>query len=253
MSPKLAVCIATYQGAAYIEEQLVSVLAQLGEHDEIYLSDDGSSDATVALAIALSPRISIVSSTRVGGVVANFERVLLAAFEGNCEIFALCDQDDVWLPGRLDAVRRALSSADVVLLDGLVVNQQLEAKGQTISESIGVRKGVWRNLFRNSFIGCCMAFRREVLAVALPFPPNIVWHDWYIGLVAELCFKVARFPEPLILYRRHSMNHSPTGEKSGYSSKKRIWMRVHMVNALFVTLVRRFWKKSPLHRPPHVP
>lgn len=235
----IAVCLASYQGAAYIREQIRSIVDQLLPGDKIYLSDDGSCDGTVALATSLSEDVIVVATSRVGGVVPNFERALAAAYENGAEQFVLCDQDDVWLPERLSQIRRELAKADLVLLNGLLVDAQLVPLGVTIAEAIGVRRGFWRNLCKNSYIGCCMAFRRDLLDLALPFYQGIQWHDWYLGLLAERYFVVSRVQDPTMYYRRHGANHSPTGEKSRYSLGKKIEMRVTMLRAVLSASRRR--------------
>jgi glycosyltransferase involved in cell wall biosynthesis len=235
---RIAVCLASYQGAGFIAEQIQSILPQLQPGDRIYLSDDGSSDSTVEIASGLSASVTVVGAERVGGVVANFERALAAAYAGDAELFVLCDQDDVWLPGRLELIRSGLDKHDLLLLDGLLVDGALAPMGKTISAAVGVRAGFWRNLGKNSFIGCCMAFRRSVLDATLPFPKGIWWHDWYIGLVAEVFFDIKRYSEHTMLYRRHGGNHSPTGEKSRYGLGKKLAIRLTMVRALAVTCAR---------------
>jgi glycosyltransferase involved in cell wall biosynthesis len=218
---KLSICIATYNGSQFIQEQLLSIFPQLQPGDEVLIADDGSQDDTVVRALALGHPVRLVSTTRVGGVVANFERVLWAACGDG---ILLCDQDDVWLPGRVDAIRNALTSHELVLINGEVVDEHLERRGQTIFDAVGMRSGFWANLLRNSFVGCCMAFRRDLLRRVLPFPSGVPWHDWYIGLVAERTGSIVRLRQISMLYRRHGGNFSPTGEKSRNS----LWHRLHM-------------------------
>lgn len=236
---KIAVCIASYQGANFIEAQIISILQQLLPGDKIYLSDDGSTDGTVAIARALSPELIVVGTSRVGGVVRNFERALDAAYKAGADLFMLCDQDDVWLPGRITQVRTELEAADLVVLNGFVVDTDLIPAGRTIAEAVGVRTGFWRNLGKNTYIGCCMAFRRTLLDIALPFPKGIAWHDWFLGLLAERFFVVKRTHEPMMYYRRHGANHSPTGEKSSNTLAKKIEMRLAMLRAVIIAGRRR--------------
>ena len=70
-----------------------------------------------------------------------------------------------------------------------------------------------------------MAFNRKILEKALPFPNPIPMHDTWIGLMAEKYGKTFFLREPLIYYRRHGNNVSPTAEKSSYSLKKKIYHR----------------------------
>lgn len=235
----IAVCLASYCGAQFIAEQIGSILPQLLPGDKIYLSDDGSSDATVAIAKSMSSDVVVVGITRVGGVVPNFERALAAAHAAGFALFVLCDQDDVWLPGHLIHVRSALADADLTQLNGLVVDGDLIPTGRTIADITPLRVGFWPNLGKSSYIGCCMAFRRSVLDMALPFPKGIQWHDWYLALLAEKFLVVSRVQASTMYYRRHGANHSTTGEKSRYSLRKKIAIRIAMLRAVFIAAGRR--------------
>ena len=200
------------------------------------ISDDGSTDETLTLLATYENRIKIIAHARIGGVVANFERVLASA-QG--DVIVLADQDDVWLPGRLDRIRKEIENADVLLLNAKIVDENLNDSGTTLFNVIGIRIGFRVNFVKNGFVGCCMAFRKDVLKIALPFPKNLPWHDWYIGLIGEMFFRVKRIEEPYLLYRRHGNNFSETGGKSKYRIYKKISMRFWMLSALLVALYRK--------------
>ena len=70
------------------------------------------------------------------------------------------------------------------------------------------RTGFLKNIWKNSYIGCCMSFRRELLQTVLPFPSDIPMHDQFIGLMAERRWHVELITRPLIDYRRHGNNVS---------------------------------------------
>lgn len=235
-SPTLSVCMASYNGSAYLRAQIDSILGQLGPDDELLVSDDASTDDTLAILRSYGKRIRIVGTDRSGGVVANFERVMCHATK---DVIALSDQDDVWLDGRVDLIRASLRDCDLVMLNGIVVDGALQSLDTTVFRSVGVRGGFWRNLAKNSFVGCCMAFRRDLVQSALPFPHGLPWHDWLIGLLAELRGGVRRVETPTILYRRHGANFSPTGEKSTFSIAHRLAMRVAVLRAIAQILLRR--------------
>ena len=232
---RITICVATYNGELYIHEQIASIVSQLQAGDEILVADDGSTDATLSIVEGFHDYVKVISCERVGGVVANFERVISAA-SGNAIV--LCDQDDVWLPGRIDLIRHELQSCDLVLLNGQVVDATLKPRGGTIFESVGVRYGFFGNLWKNGFVGCCMAFRAELRDRILPFPKGIPWHDWYVGLVAELLYKVKRIDKVTMLYRRHGSNFSPTGDKSNNSILKKLWMRYRVLRAVALACYR---------------
>lgn len=233
----LSVCIATFNGSKFIDELLLSVIDQLNDGDEIVLADDGSTDDTMAKVLRFRHRIKVVSTKRIGGVVANFERVIEAA---SGDGLVLCDQDDVWLPGRLALIRQSLLRSDLVILNGQIVDENLVSLGKSIFEALGTRAGFWTNLLKNnSFVGCCMAFRRELKDRTLPFPKGVPWHDWYIGLVAECTGRVERIDTITMLYRRHGSNFSATGEKSRYSLLRKLIIRFAVLRSVLISILIR--------------
>ncbi len=238
---KVAVCMATYNGAKYLKEQVDSILSQLQEYDKLYISDDGSTDSTIDILKSyreLNPCLQIVSDIRIGGIVPNFDRTLRAAFLNNYDIYVLADQDDVWLPNKLSVIRKQLSDSDIILSNGLVVDSNLNYLGVSIYDANPPRMGALNNLIKNSYTGCCMAFKHKVLAVALPIPTFAPWHDWYIGLIGELFFNTSKINDLLIYYRRHGGNASPTSEGNGYSILRKIQIRMLMLIALIICIIR---------------
>lgn len=202
---KRSVAMASYNGARYIEEQLRSVLSQLGPQDEVVVSDDGSTDGTRALLETLAgqdSRLRVLSGPG-KGVVRNFEHAL-AAVTG--DIVFLCDQDDVWQPDKVAAVSAAFDDPAVwlVMHDARVTDDALRPVADSFFALHGSRAGYYRNLWRNSYIGCCMAFRRELLSLALPFPEGIPMHDQWLGMLANRRGGVRLLARPLIDYRRHA-------------------------------------------------
>jgi glycosyltransferase involved in cell wall biosynthesis len=96
--PRVSVCLASYNGAAHIREQIDSILADLGSYDEVVVVDDASQDGTVTvLEGRADPRVRVMRSRRNVGHVKAFER---AIGEATGDIIMLSDQDDVWPAGR---------------------------------------------------------------------------------------------------------------------------------------------------------
>lgn len=218
----ISVCMATYNGEKYILQQLLSILSQLSSDDEVIISDDKSTDGTLEIIANLADRrIRVSKNTGRPGPLGNFEQAIKQATRS---LILLADQDDVWLPNKVKDIQLLLQTNDLVLSDCQVVDEN----GRVIYESFfkhrGSQPGFWRNLYKNSYIGCCMAFRREVTDYALPFPPQVHMHDWWIGLLVEAKGRVYFYPEPLIRYVRHGANASPTGE-GGYDFIKQLQNR----------------------------
>jgi len=228
----ISVCMACFNGEAFIAEQIKSIL-QSDKVDELIISDDGSTDLSVSIIQALSdPRIKLLKGPQ-KGLIKNFE-FLLQNVAG--EYIFLTDQDDIWLDSKVDESIKALQFYDLIVSDCKVIDES----GKTLVDSFySIRNsgpGFIKNLTRNSFLGCCMAFRRSILAAALPFPEGVAMHDWWIGLIATLTGKVYFIEQQLVLYRRHGSNASDAGGKTSASKIKQMLWRIQMV--LFV--VKRF-------------
>jgi glycosyltransferase involved in cell wall biosynthesis len=220
--------MATYNGAAFVEAQLRSILASR-RVDEVVVSDDGSTDATLArIAGVDDPRVRVVAGPR-AGLIRNFENALSQA---RGDVVFLSDQDDLWLPQKVDVVMRALDGADLIVTDCSVVDAGLRVVAPSFFALHGSGPGFARNLLRNSYLGCCMAFRRSVLERALPFPAALPMHDWWIGLVAERSGRVAFVDTPLTLYRRHGGNTSSASQPSVASLGTQLRWRLALVRAL---------------------
>lgn len=231
----ISVCMATFNGARFLVPQIDSILTQLREGDELLVSDDGSTDETCAILARYGSALRLVGSGRVGGVVRNFSRVLDHSSKA---LVVLADQDDVWLPGRLQFIRTALLSTDLVLTNALIANEQLEPTGSTLFGGLNAGAGFWRNARRNAFVGCCLGFRRSLLSIALPFPAGTPWHDWLLGLLASAGGRVVLMKTPMLLYRRHGSNASPTGEGSRNSLWQIVTLRIMILYAVAFCLAR---------------
>lgn len=240
-----AICIASYNGKSFILEQLASIVHQLGENDLIFISDDGSIDETIDLIKGYSEKVKIVGTSRVGGVVKNFERALSEAYRSGAQFIVLADQDDKWMEGRLDSIKKSLLKADVVLTNGYIADKDLNIGKTTIFDQTKAHKGLFKNLIRPTYVGCCMAFKRDVLSLALPFPKGLPWHDWFISMIGEMLFSVKFDDKPSIYYRRHGNNETNTGGKSKNSFLKKLNMRFSILKSMFIVIFRRLLNRKP--------
>ncbi|MCM1364604.1 MAG: glycosyltransferase family 2 protein [Faecalibacterium sp.] len=202
----ISVALAAYKGEKYIEEQLRSILVQLGHDDEIVVSDDkpgGLTEKIVRRIMAEDDRVIYVDG-KAKGVVANFTNAIRHC-RGD-KIF-LCDQDDVWLPNKVKRVMEAFDNgATLVLHNAYVTDGDLNITEYSFFASRGSRKGFLRNIMKNSYMGCCMAFDRSLMKKIMPIPRFIPMHDQWIGLIGEVYGKVEFIDAPLIYYRVHGGN-----------------------------------------------
>lgn len=236
----ISVCIATYNGAAYIGEQLRSIACQLSADDEIVISDDGSTDGTLDVVKSLGlPQIHIVHHTTDHGYVSNFEHALKAA---TGDIIFLADQDDLWMPGKVERCLSLLEHCDFVVSDARVVNFDEEEIAPSFCRLYHSSRSYLGNIIRFRYLGCCMCFRRTILAKALPFPHNhkLCTHDNWLFLVAKTFYKAVIIDDKLIKYRRHEGNTSNGGAKSVNSTAFQLKYRLYLIGHLFR---RAFWRK----------
>lgn len=232
---RISVCIATYNGEKFICEQLLSVLPQLGQDDEVVVSDDGSTDGTLSVVRQMDDaRIRLCHNPGRHGFIWNFENALRQA---KGDVLFLCDQDDIWLPGKVSRVMEALQTYDMVLHDAEIADGDGRGTGILYSASLHHGEGFWSNLWRTRWLGCCMAFRRCVLDYAMPFPRHIVGHDGWISTVGLVRFSYCYLPDVLMLYRRHGANASSASTASDTSLyyklvQKRLWLMIEICRRL---------------------
>lgn len=236
---RISVAMVTYQGEKYIKEQLDSILSCLGEEDEVVISDDGSKDGTREILKAYQiqdERIQVINGPR-KGVKANVENALRAC---KGKYIFLADQDDIWMPDKVERVMAELEKPEVglvvhdaVVMDGTCENVVLASFYSLKGSGAGVLKNIWRN----TYIGCCMAFKRELLEKALPIPHYIEMHDQWLGVLNDKFGYGTEFiPEKLLKYRRHGNNASGM---SHYGVPRMIKNRVCFVWAFLMRLLKQ--------------
>lgn len=205
---RISVVMATYNGALYVQAQVNSLLACLGPMDEIVVSDDGSSDATLGILRAIvDPRIRILPPGPRLGYQKNFQRAILAA-KGDFIFFS--DQDDICLPGRIANSLAALEKADCVGGDAILVDPELITLQESHFAARKAQFSAFRLFVRPAVIGATIACRRDFLLQSLPFP-DAVPHDMWLSIRAAWRGRLAIVAEPFILYRRHEAAVSLTG------------------------------------------
>lgn len=223
MTPDISVALCTRNGARYLPAQIRSICTQEPLPREIVVSDDGSSDDTLAVVretIALcgvADRIAlrVFSNTPPLGVTRNFEQAVRACSHA---LIVLCDQDDVWHPGRLARMAAQFEARpDLLLLhtDARLVDADLQPLGSTLFHALEVQpaelEAISRGdafsvlLRRNLVTGATTMFRRTLLDAALPFAPEWV-HDEWLAAIAAATGRMDVLPEPTIDYRQHASN-----------------------------------------------
>lgn len=230
---RVSTCMATYNGAAYIKEQIDSVLRQLGPEDELVVVDDGSSDDTVDVVRAVDdPRVRLHEAARNQGHVATFEMAIRLAAG---EFLLLCDQDDLWPTGRVETMLEALRRSHFV-----AGNQHEFPRARPVPAAHlepWMERSPWRNMLRlflgrQPYFGCAMGFRREILAAALPFPRHVEAHDHWLPMVGNAIGPFPHLADVVVLRRVHDHNQTPSSRRPlPVVVRSRLWMLVNAAHA----------------------
>ena len=221
-SPSISVALCTHNGAAFVREQIESILAQSVPVTQIVLSDDASTDETVSLverAVRESPlprpELLVLRNVPALGVVANFEQAVRAC---TGDLIALCDQDDVWMPDKLAQFVECFTAEPDLLLahsDATLVTADRTPLPDSLLDSLEATPGERRHLVdgrsyytlirRNLVTGATVVFRRGLLDHAAPFAPSWV-HDEWLAIVAAAISRTLLIDGRLIEYRQHEGN-----------------------------------------------
>ena len=213
----LSIAMCTYNGAKYLQEQLDSIANQTRLPDEIVICDDGSTDATVEILEKFKRHapfsVRIYKNKTNLGPTKNFEKAISLC---NGDIIALSDQDDVWMPQKLEKLEKKLNAhslAGYVFSDALVVDENLHSLGYTMWNKLlfttsqcklfwqGEQLGVL--LKRNVVTGATMAFRSELRDIILSIPIQWIHDAWIALLLSAVGERGILVDEPLIKYRQH--------------------------------------------------
>jgi glycosyltransferase involved in cell wall biosynthesis len=234
----ISVCIATYNGSKYIREQLNSILTQLPEHSEVIVSDDNSTDTTVEIIKGMrDKRIHIFVNSKREGVIQNFENALTKA--SNSVIF-LADQDDIWLADKVALTLPLLEKYSLVNHDCILIDEQRKTLVPSLFSINNAKAGIVKNIYLNSYTGCCMAFNRSLLTQAIPIPKNTyIQHDVWLGIIAEIYGEVYFLNQPLIEFRRHDETETQTGKTSKNTLSRKIKMRIFLIYFILKKLVQK--------------
>lgn len=205
--------MAMYNGSAFILEQITSILSELDPDDELIVVDDDSGDHSAELVAALDDaRIRLVRSSVNRGYVRTFEHAISLAKK---DVIFLSDQDDIWLPGRVDQMLAALDGVELVVSNFSSFGGPLTAvqanRLRAIDSGRWMRNVFWIWVGTRPYYGCCMAFRAEMRDRILPFPSYLTeTHDQWLGYVANADRSVRHIEQDTISRRVHSANSSQT-------------------------------------------
>jgi glycosyltransferase involved in cell wall biosynthesis len=189
-------------------EQVFSILNQIPLDSEVLISDDGSTDNTIELIESIKDKRLILFKSNYKNLIKNFE-FLISKTSG--DYIFLSDQDDIWANDKFATFYKYFESGyNILLSDCSVIDNNRRILHQSYFQFNNSKRGFLRNIYSNSYMGCCLAFKSEIKNKILPFPKFIPMHDWWIGLIGELFYKPFFIEKQLLFYRKHSNNASST-------------------------------------------
>ncbi|MDD4005369.1 MAG: glycosyltransferase family 2 protein [Elusimicrobiaceae bacterium] len=216
----LAVLLATCNGEKYLPQLLDSVLEQLPADSFVLAHDDGSSDSTPGILDSYSARFPALrvlkDGIKTGGACRNFAHLLENV---SADYFMLCDQDDVWLTGKIAAALTEMRrlEAEHGTATPLLVHTDLAVADKNL-KPLAASFMAYQNLLpstaeilprlaaQNVVTGCTTLINRPLRDLAAPIPPQAQMHDWWLAMVACAFGHIGYDPTPLILYRQHGGN-----------------------------------------------
>ena len=207
---KISVCMATYNGCKYVKAQVSSILLQLRADDELIIVDDKSTDITVQILESFNDfRIKIIKNEINLGITKNFEKAINNA---SGDLIFLSDQDDIWDENKVSIISNIFKQQDIDILihDAIVVDGNYKPIHQSLFKYRNSSSGLLKNMLSNTYIGCCIAFRKEILNLVLPIPSQQgIHHDFWIGMISEAFgLKIKFLDSKLISFVRHGNNNS---------------------------------------------
>lgn len=219
------ILLATYCGEKYLKAQLESLLDQTVQDIKIIIRDDGSTDDSTQIINDYCNRypdkVFCLKGEPTGSAAQNFAR-LLQASQSDYTMF--CDQDDIWLPQKVEKTLAAMRKAEGEGKDPVLVHSNLKVVDSNlniISDSFFDFQKLYQDnltlpklLVQNYVTGCTVMINRALKQKCGDIPQNCIMHDWWFALVAELFGKIVCINEPTMLYRQHSDNQ--VGAKAAY-------------------------------------
>lgn len=227
---KICIALATYNGEKYLSKMLDSLVNQTRKADLVVAIDDGSKDSTIEILQKYREKLPLQLTVlpQNGGHREAFSKVLSIAKTqlDNNDFVALADQDDLWIPNKLEVLEKTIETPNEKGIKPILVYgdaQIIDAKGNIIDKS-------WRRLAHictdlpvkahiagtNNVTGCLSLFRASLLSKITPIPEAVNVHDAWISLIALKQGPVRSIDDPVVQYRLHDNNSVGLGNKFSF-------------------------------------
>jgi glycosyltransferase involved in cell wall biosynthesis len=206
--PLVSIALCTYNGERFLTEQLTSILNQTYRNFELIIVDDNSTDATIQIISNYlpHPQINLHRNEKNLGYAGNFGKAI-SLCKG--EYISLADQDDIWLPGKIELMVRKMDGISGLYHNSAFINKEGKLTGEQLSDKVHFVSGkVPESLLLYNYIaGHTLMISRDVLKHALPMPKGI-YHDWWLAFVCMNLNGLNYIEKPLVYYRIHDSNQT---------------------------------------------
>lgn len=250
--PLVSIALCTYNGAAFLAQQMQTLLQQTYSFVEIVVVDDASSDATTTILrsfAANDPRIRLYANEKNLGFNKNFERAVSLC---RGEYIAIADQDDVWEPTKLEVMMANWPPACDFVYSLSEDFSGAAPAAKKIKRRVQLYTGSdpHKLFFETPIHGHASMFRRSLLPHAMPFPAD-VFYDWWLSVIASSVGQVGCVSQLLSHHRVHIKNSSryliriqQKEERHAQLRRQRIrFMEAFLEKPFVRTDVRTFLKK----------
>ena len=235
--PRIHIVMASRNAGRFLDPQIASIRDQSWTNWKLWIRDDGSTDGTRERLQqwAEHERIELLTPQQSGEGAAHAFFDALSLVPKDAEYFALCDQDDVWVGGKLEECLRKIEGLEtahpgapcLVHSDLTVVNERMELVAESFFRYQGLspnkRNNVRDLLVQNHVTGCTCLFNKALLDRLIDggLPESVCMHDWWLALVAAGTGFIGTINQPLVWYRQHLGND--TGAKR-YRLGRALWL-----------------------------
>lgn len=220
----VSIAIATYNGSFFLKEQLDSIYNQTYKNIEVVVTDDCSSDSTLQILEEYHQKHGLIyhSNEHNLGFLKNFEKAISLC---NGDYIALCDQDDVWIPNKIELEFRTLLEIEhsvgknipiLIFSDLQIVDYELNATSDLFYNSPNFnpyKTSCNHLLVQNVVTGCTAFFNLALKNIAIPIPTNATYHDHWLAMIASIFGEIKFLNVKTVYYRQHSRNCVGSGKR----------------------------------------
>jgi len=236
----ISILMTTYNGEKYVAAQIDSLLRQTVNDFKLYIRDDRSTDDTYSIiseyALKYPDQISVrQNEVNTGGAKHNFIQMMI---EHKDDYLLLCDQDDVWMPDKIEKSLKKIKAMELeygdilplmVFTDLSVIDDDMNVLSPSYRKMSNTKSGFIRlnNLLTmNIPTGCTIMYNRALADLICDEPDFTVMHDWWISLIAASFGKIGAIDEQTVMYRQHRDNS--VGAKRALSPKYIRYVLTHV-------------------------